>query len=174
MSQSAGVASTAHVIAIRRRDPRPGARRDLSGRLVAGMAWAGRRIRRDSGGLSTIPTGLRSRRIGTTCLSLPRTRTGTSLTAINGACSTASGTSCRAKRRKSSPRPNPRPRSIESKHSGILVIPELVLATLVGVTAWTLLKAVRVVLLAALGVCEPIVRAALALLSLTGLFTVGL
>ena len=50
----------------------------------------------------------------------------------------------------------------------------VVLATLVGVVAWTLLRVLRVMLLAVLGVCEPIVRVALSLLSLAGLFTAGL
>lgn len=49
-----------------------------------------------------------------------------------------------------------------------------VLATLVGVTVWALSHVLRVVLLALLGVCEPIVRVALSLLSLAGLFTAGL
>ena len=50
----------------------------------------------------------------------------------------------------------------------------VVVVTLVGVTVWTLLQVLRVVLLAVLGVCEPIVRVVLSLLSLAGLFTVGL
>jgi hypothetical protein len=50
----------------------------------------------------------------------------------------------------------------------------VVLAALVGVAAWALLHVLRAVLLAVLGVCEPIVRMALSLLSLAGLFTAGL
>ncbi len=50
----------------------------------------------------------------------------------------------------------------------------LVVATLVGATVWALLHVLRVVLLAILGVCEPIVRVVLSLLSLGGLFTAGL
>ena len=50
----------------------------------------------------------------------------------------------------------------------------VVLATLGGVTVWALLHVLRLVLLVVLGVCEPIVRVVLSLLSLAGLFTAGL
>jgi len=50
----------------------------------------------------------------------------------------------------------------------------VVVATLLGATVWALLQVLRVVLLAVLGVCEPIVRVVLSLLSLAGLFTAGL
>ena len=50
----------------------------------------------------------------------------------------------------------------------------VVLATLMGVTVWALLNLVRMVLLAVLGLCEPIVRVGLSLLSLAGLFTAAL
>ena len=48
------------------------------------------------------------------------------------------------------------------------------LATLVRMTAWALFHVLRVVLRAVLGICEPVVRVALSLLSLAGLFTAGL
>ena len=50
----------------------------------------------------------------------------------------------------------------------------VVLATLIRATVWTLLNLVRMVLLAVLGLCEPIVRVGLSLLSLAGLFTAAL
>ncbi|MFL6602866.1 MAG: hypothetical protein ACJ8R9_16260 [Steroidobacteraceae bacterium] len=49
-----------------------------------------------------------------------------------------------------------------------------VVATFVGVTVWALLHVLRLLLLAVLGVCEPIVRMGLSLLSLAALFTAGL
>jgi len=49
-----------------------------------------------------------------------------------------------------------------------------VLVTVVRVTVWALLHALRMVLLAVLGLCEPIVRVVLSLLSLGALFTAGL
>jgi hypothetical protein len=50
----------------------------------------------------------------------------------------------------------------------------VVVATLAGVTVWALLHVLHLMLLAVLGVCEPIVRVVLSLLSLAGLFTAGL
>jgi len=49
-----------------------------------------------------------------------------------------------------------------------------VVATLVGATVWALLHVLRLALLVLLGVCEPIVRVLLSLISLAGLFTAGL
>ncbi|MBS0422548.1 MAG: hypothetical protein JSR66_32875 [Proteobacteria bacterium] len=47
-------------------------------------------------------------------------------------------------------------------------------ATVVELTVWTLLHLSRLLLLGVLAICEPIVRVALSLLSLGGLFTAGL
>jgi hypothetical protein len=44
----------------------------------------------------------------------------------------------------------------------------------VAVTVWALFHLLRLFLLGVLGICEPIVRAVLSLLTLAGLFTAGL
>jgi hypothetical protein len=50
----------------------------------------------------------------------------------------------------------------------------VVVAKVVEVTVWALLQALRLMLLAVLGIFEPIMRVALSLLSLAALFTAGL